>query len=864
MSELAKSFIPHEHEETIREAWEKSGFFNPDNLDLPADATSYTITLPPPNVTDRLHLGHASMIAIEDLLIRYHRMNGYRALWVPGTDHAAIATQAVVEKALYKESGQTRHDIGRAAFLKRVTDFALTTQETILGQIKNMGASLDWSRLAFTLDEPRKIAVRKMFVEMYEAGALYRGERIVNWCPHCQSTLSDDEVEHKTEKTILYTFKYNKDFPIAISTTRPETKLGDTAVAVNPKDARYKKYIGEVIESNFCGQSLKLKIIADHEVDMDFGTGALGVTPAHSMIDWRMAEANDLAKIKVINEQGKIHAGFGEYSGLSTIEAREKIIANLKDAGLIEREEEIEHNISTCYRCGTAIEPLPSLQWFVAVDKPLERLENKSLKQAALEVAEKNQITFVPERFTKRYTDWISNLRDWCISRQIWFGHQIPVYYKGEEIYVGVAAPEGEGWTQDSDTLDTWFSSGMWTFSTLDKPGDLEQFHPTDVLETGYEIITLWVSRMIMMSLFALKQIPFKTVYLHGMVLDKDGKKMSKSKGNGIDPVEVAKEFGTDAVRLSLLLGNTPGTDLRINEEKIASFRNFSNKLWNISRYILSQEEKSKDFSIDKLTLTDKWILSRFTKTVNDVNNAIASYDFSIAGEVLRIFTLDDLADWYLEASKFDNSSEKYKVLNYILENLLKLWHPFMPFVTEAIWKSYHDDLLMVASWPKINEELIHEQSEVDFEFLRQVIVSIRNLRSEHKIPPAQKIKAVLYVGKYKEMFASSEALIKSLRTGVDNVVIEVSGEVIPGALYGRVQSSDVYLVVEIDAAMERTRLEDEMKKITTLATSLATRLENKEFVSKAPKEIIANEKNKLAEYNSSLEKIKQRLSELS
>jgi len=455
MSQLAKSFIASDHEANIREAWEKSGFFNPDNLKR-IDQGSYTIVLPPPNVTDRLHLGHASMIAIEDLLIRYHRMQGYKTLWLPGTDHAAIATQAVVEKALYKEKRQTRHDIGREAFLKKVNEFALGTQQTILGQIKNMGASLDWSRLAFTLDEPRQKAVRKMFVEMYEAGALYRGERIVNWCPHCQSTLSDDEVEYKTQKTILYTFKYDKNFPISISTTRPETKLGDTAVAVNPKDERYAKFIGQIIEADFCGQNLKLKIIGDHEVDMNFGTGALGVTPAHSMIDWRMAEANDLPKIKVINEQGKIHDGFGEYTGLTSVEAREKIIEKLKADNLIENEEEVDHNISICYRCGTAIEPLPSLQWFVAVDKPLDRLGNKSLKEAALEVAEKNQINFVPERFGKQYCSWMKNLRDWCVSRQIWFGHRIPVWYKGEEIYVGENAPEGEGWKQDEDTLDTW------------------------------------------------------------------------------------------------------------------------------------------------------------------------------------------------------------------------------------------------------------------------------------------------------------------------------------------------------------------------------------------------------------------------
>jgi len=865
MSQLAKSFIASDHEANIREAWEKSGFFNPDNLKR-IDQGSYTIVLPPPNVTDRLHLGHASMIAIEDLLIRYHRMQGYKTLWLPGTDHAAIATQAVVEKALYKEKRQTRHDIGREAFLKKVNEFALGTQQTILGQIKNMGASLDWSRLAFTLDEPRQKAVRKMFVEMYEAGALYRGERIVNWCPHCQSTLSDDEVEYKTQKTILYTFKYDKNFPISISTTRPETKLGDTAVAVNPNDERYAKFIGQIIEADFCGQNLKLKIIGDHEVDMNFGTGALGVTPAHSMIDWRMAEANDLPKIKVINEQGKIHDGFGEYTGLTSVEAREKIIEKLKADNLIENEEEVDHNISICYRCGTAIEPLPSLQWFVAVDKPLDRLGNKSLKEAALEVAEKNQINFVPERFGKQYCSWMKNLRDWCVSRQIWFGHRIPVWYKGEEIYVGENAPEGEGWKQDEDTLDTWFSSGMWTFSTLgwpEKTKDLNAFHPTDVLETGYEIITLWVSRMIMMSLFALQQIPFKTVYLHGMVLDKDGKKMSKSKGNGIDPVEVAKEFGTDAVRLSLLLGNTPGTDLRINEDKIASFRNFSNKLWNISRYILGQENSSAVLENSELNLTDRWILSRLHKTIEYVNQHIDAHDFSGAGEALRAFTLDDLADWYLEASKFENSTQKTNVLYYVLERILKLWHPFMPFVTEAIWQSYHEDLLLVAQWPSVDGTYINESAESEFSFLREVITAIRNARSENKIPPAQKIKAAFGPHPQAAILEEHQILLKSLRTGLGDLSFNVTDK-IPSAIFVSVKGLELQLETEVDLDIERARLESELKKISALAEALASRLDNKEFVDKAPKEIIANEKNKLAEYNSSLEKIKQRLSELS
>jgi len=875
MIELNKEYNSSENEPKINKLWQESGFFNPDNLNLPENAKTYTIILPPPNVTDRLHIGHASGIAIEDLMIRYHRFKGERTLWLPGTDHAAIATQTAVEKKLYKETGKTRHDLGREEFLKQVKAFVLSTQEIILKQIKMMGASLDWSRLAFTLDDNRQTAVKKMFVDMYEAGALYRGERIVNWCPRCQSTLADDEVEYKEETTTLYTFKYDKDFPIAISTTRPETKLGDTAVAVNPKDERYQKYIGQVLTANFCGQELKLKIIADREVDMAFGTGALGVTPAHSIIDWRMALDNNLAIIKVINEQGKIQEGLGIYSGKTVKDTRELIINSLRENNLIIKEEEISHNLSVCYRCGTPIEPLPSLQWFVDVNKPLAKLKNKSLKQAAIEVVEKKEITFIPERFTKRYLDWMNNLQDWCISRQIWFGHQIPVWYRSsaeasdgkpqDEIYVGVEAPKEKGWEQDQDTLDTWFSSGMWTFSTLGYPenfknnkktGDLARFHPTQVLETGYELITLWISRMIMMSAFALNEVPFNKVYLHGMVLDKAGKKMSKSKGNGLDPIEVTEKYGNDAMRLSLLLGNTPGIDIKISEEKIASFRNFTNKLWNISRYILSQEKSSEEFDLNKMTLTDKWIISKLQKTIKYVTVFIEAYNFSEAGETLRDFTLNDLADWYLEASKFENSTQKIPVLNFILENILKLWHPFMPFVTETIWQTYHQDLLMVATWPQVNEEFIYFSVERDFALIQKTIVTIRNLRSEHKLPPNEKAKVYLYVGEKLDLFNNFSILIKSLRTSVSDLNISATGERIDNALYDSNMGIDIYVEAQVDQAKEIIRLDKEISNKENFIKTEVGILANKEFTEKAPAEIISRHEKKLEQAKLELEKL--------
>lgn len=880
MSELAKAYNPGEHEDSIKQRWEASGFFNPDNLPLPEDAPTYTIILPPPNVTDRLHLGHASMLAIQDLLIRFYRMNGYRTLWLPGTDHAAIATQAVVEKRIYKEEGKTRHDLGREEFLRRVMDFALENQKTILGQIKSFGASIDWSRLAFTIDESRQKAVRQMFVDMYNAGAIYRGERIVNWCPHCQSTLADDEVEYKPEKTTLYTFKYWADFPIAISSTRPETKLGDTAVAVNPSDDRYKKYIGQEFSGEFCGQPLTIKIIADREVDMNFGTGALGVTPAHSHTDWRIAEENNLKIIKVIGEAGKIVEGFEPYSGQLVSEAREGIVNALREENLITHEEEIEHNLSVCYRCGTSIEPLPSKQWFVAVGKPLDRFNGKSLKEKALEVSEKGEITFMPDRFKKRYEDWMKNLRDWCISRQIWFGHSIPVWYRNEEVYVGLEAPVGDDWHQDSDTLDTWFSSGMWTFSTLgwpdtttaisckpdsiQKKGDLAKFHPTNVLETGYEIITLWVSRMIMMSLFALNEVPFKNVYLHGMVLDAQGKKMSKSKGNGLDPVEVSKQYGNDAVRLSLLLGNTPGVDVRLSEEKIASSRNFTNKLWNISRYIMSQSG-SESTGKTELTIADRWIQSRLQKTIKIVTEKIKAHDFSAAGETLREFTLDDLADWYLEASKFENSTQAPVILKDILRTILKLWHPFMPFVTEVIWKELEPEahLLLITSWPQEKNNLEDTEAEDSFALIQSIITLIRNVRSEHRIEPGQKLKTIIYTGDRLSVIENCREIITSLRTGVGELEIKKQGDVPLNSLLAATQGIEIYIEAQIDTEAERLRLTKEIEYVQKGISSIEKKLANPEFKNNAPELIFKQEEKKLTDYQLSFEKLSQQLKDL-
>ena len=864
--ELAKTYYPGENEDEVYKKWEESGFFNPDNLDLSNDADSYTIILPPPNITDKLHMGHAATLAIEDILIRYHRLLGERTLWLPGTDHAAIATQNAVEKRLLKSLGKTRHDLGKEKFLEEVWKFLEETQSTILQQTRKLGASLDWSRLAFTLDEQRQLAVRTMFKEMYDEGVIYQGERIVNWCPRCHSTLADDEVEHREQGAKLYTFKYDKNFPITISTTRPETKLGDTAVAVNPKDKRYREYIGKEFQVNFVGQKLKIKIIADHNVDMSFGTGALGVTPAHSMVDWKMAQDNNLKTIKVINEEGKIRSGFGEYSTLTAVTAREKIIHNIREAGLMTAEEEISNNLSVCYRCDTAIEPLPSKQWFVAVDKGLKRFQGKSLKEKAIEVAKKKEINFFPDRFKKRYLDWMENLYDWCISRQIWFGHQIPVWYKGDEIKVGVEAPLGSGWEQDPDTLDTWFSSGMWTFSTLGWPNnsdDLKKFHPTQVLETGYEIITLWVSRMVMMSLFALGEIPFKDVYLHGMILDKNGKKMSKSKGNGIDPVDMIAQFGSDAARLSIVAGNTPGNDARFSEDKVEAKRNFINKLWNISRYILSSvDEKTNSIVSDVAphaqTIADKWIVGEMNRLIKQTSARLNKYEFSLAIEDLTEFTWNKLADWYLEIAKIEK--DKDEVLIYLLKNLLKLWHPFIPFVTEKIWSSFNDSMLMVERWPKEDEakNIIKEfkSAAVVVDKVQNIIQKIREARSENKIEPKNKSDVIIYAHKsFKELKGQGD-LIKFLKTSTNNITIQEKGEKIDQAILTTFGEIEIYLSVEVDEEKERGRLEKEKNNLLKMIGIQEKKLANSDFVDKAPAQVVQGEKEKLNKYKEELSKI--------
>ncbi|MFH1255072.1 MAG: valine--tRNA ligase, partial [bacterium] len=715
LKELPKTYNPADCEDAIYDRWEKSGFFNPDKL----DGEPYSIMMPPPNVTGVLHLGHALENSLMDIMARYQRMRGKKVLLLPGTDHAAVATQAKVEKLLVEQGMKNpRQELGREKLLEKIKEYAEESKATILKQIKKMGTSCDWSRLAYTFDEIRGRAVNEIFIKMYNDGLIYRGNRVVNWSVKGKSTCSDDELVHIERPAKLYTFKYAADFPIAVATTRPETKLGDTAVAVNPKDKRYKRYVGKIFTVDVGAEKpLKIKIIADENVEIDFGTGAVGVTPAHSMIDFEMyekqkAKSDPIALISVIGDDGKMTEAAGKgYAGLGVLEAREKFVNYLKKNGLLEKEEDITQNVGTSDRFGDAVEVLPMTQWFIDVNKkiPGKNGNLKDLMRNAVTIGhnnDKNQkINITPERFEKVYLNWIDNLRDWCVSRQIWWGHRIPVWYNGEEIHVGEEKPGGEGWQQDEDTLDTWFSSGLWTFSTLGWPErteDLKIFHPTDWMQMGYEILFFWMARMILMSTYALDQIPFKSVYIHGMLRNESGKKFSKSSGNNIDPIAIAEKYGTDALRLSVIGGIAPGNDSKFYEEKVEGARNLVNKLWNIARYIITNFQFSifnYQLSSENFTLADKWILGKLENLIKQTAENLEKYEFSQAMENLRAFTWDDLADWYLEISKFEKGKDE--ILYFILENLLKLWHPFAPFVTEKIWSGMgRDKLLMVEEWP--------------------------------------------------------------------------------------------------------------------------------------------------------------------
>lgn len=727
-----KPYDAKSHEDALYTLWEESDFFNPDTCIEKGvtnpNAEAFSIVLPPPNVTGTLHMGHAAMLAIEDILVRYHRMKGNRTLWIPGTDSAAIATQSKVEGIIYKEEKKTRHDIGREELLRRIALFAEESKNTIISQTKKMGSSLDWSRYAFTLDDARYEAVTTAFKRMYDAGLIYRGARIVNWDPNLQTTVSDDEIEHVEQTDKFYYLQYG---PFVIGTARPETKFGDKYVVMHPDDTRYAEYThGQTIELEWINGPITATVVKDESIDMEFGTGVMTITPWHSQIDYEIAERHNLDMEQIISDRGLLLPIAGEFAGQHIKKARPLIIEKLQAKGLVTRiEEAYVHNVATNSRGGGTIEPQIKKQWFIDVNKEFtmghseipgvsegDTVTLKSLMHAAVN---NGGVSIFPDRFLKIYHHWIDNLRPWCISRQIWYGHRIPVWYKDEEIYCELTAPESEGWTQDPDTLDTWFSSGLWTFSTLGWPHDTEDlktYHPTSVLETGYDILFFWVARMILMSTFHLGQVPFKNVYLHGLVRDSKGRKMSKSLGNIIDPLDMIVKYGADATRLSLIIGAAPGNDVPISEDKVRGYKHFANKVWNITRFILTSLGDTDFSRTPTLSKLDEAILHRLhDEVVRETTNDIEKFHLYLAGENLYHYVWHELADVILEESKpilnGDDENARYArqyVLRECLITSLKLLHPFMPFVTEAIWQNLpthvrgdEHEMLMVSSWPK-------------------------------------------------------------------------------------------------------------------------------------------------------------------
>lgn len=861
-NEMAKAYEARLVEDGIYESWLSSGFFAPENLPNVTDSTeAFTVVMPPPNVTGVLHLGHALENSLMDAMVRYQRLLGKKVLLVPGTDHAAIATQARVEKNLMAGGMKNpRQELGREGLLEKIREFAEGSKSTILSQVKKLGTSADWSRLAYTFDEKRSAAVNELFTRMYNDGLIYRGYRVVNWSVKGQSTCSDDEIETIERESMLYTFTYSKDFPITISTTRPETKVGDTAVAVHPTDERYKAFVGKTFDVEFAGAKLSIKVITSEEVDPSFGTGALGVTPAHSAIDFGMyevqkAKQDPIEITQVIGADGKMTAEAGLVAGMSVEAAREAVVMWLREQGLLEKEEKVVQNVGVSDRYNDVIEAIPMTQWWLNVNKEIPG-RGKTLRDLMREAVTtglngdaSQAVTINPERETKLYLTRVENLHDWCLSRQIWWGHRIPAWYRGDEIVVGASAPEGEGWVRDEDTLDTWFSSGSWTFSTLgwpEKTADLETFHPTSWIQMGYEIRYLWLMRMILMSTYALNQIPFKDAYIHGLLRDKDGNKFSKSSGNNIDPLVVIDEYGCDALRISLLSGNTPGNDSRFYTEKVEAARNLVNKLWNISRFIFTNADGARHIeSVVPKTLADKWILARFSETVQKVGSLIDRYDFSLAIEVLRDFTWTDFADWYLEIAKIEG--EKTDVLLYILERLLILWHPFAPFVTEEIYKNFDSGMIIVAKWPTVEHALSSEESAT-FASVQESIVVIRNYLSEHKTLPKDVESIVLVnAGVLGDMTAIIGGLtkVKDVRSSDDR-----PGSITPIVVGG----AQIFVQLPaVDAASEKARIESGITEATKFIAAQELKLANADFVARAPEKVIAGERQKLADLQEKL-----------
>jgi valyl-tRNA synthetase len=874
---VEKTYNPRIVEDRIYAMWEEGGYFR---ADVDRDREPFCIVIPPPNVTGQLHMGHALDETYQDILVRWRRMQGYNALWVPGTDHAGIATQARVEDHIRETEGKTRHDLGREEFLRRTWAWKEEYGGRILNQLKKLGASVDWSRERFTMDEGCSRAVREVFVRLYEKGLIYQGNYSVNWCPQCSTTLSDIEVEHAEHEGKLWHIRY----PLAdgsgyaqVATTRPETMLGDTAIAVNPEDERYAHLVGKTAILPLMNR--EIPIVADSYVDMEFGTGMVKVTPAHDPNDFEIGLRHNLPQIQVIGRNAVMTEEAGQYAGLERYECRRRVVEDLEKLGLLVKVEDHHHAVGECYRCGTVVEPLVSKQWFVKME-PLAR--------RARQVVEEGQIRFIPERFTKQYLHWMENIRDWCISRQLWWGHRIPVWYCQDcgDVFAAAEDPSAcrkcgsENIVQDPDVLDTWFSSALWPFSTLGWPEqtpELEHFYPTSVLVTGFDIIFFWVARMIVMGLEFMDDVPFRDVLIHGLVRDALGRKMSKSLGNGIDPIEVIEEYGADALRFNLVIGVAPGNDMRFIPEKVEAYRNFANKIWNASRFALMHLkgfEPAASFAGLELAVPDRWILSRLQYTVEELTRLLERYEIGEGARLLYDFVWSELCDWYIELVKprlygHEGEGSRFaaqQTLWFVLQNTLQLLHPYMPFITEEIWQNLpHDgETIVLAPWPEV-EGFRSAEIEEKMAVVMDVVTQIRTVRSEKSVPPGRKITAICQAEpKQQELLEASRGDIMFL-AGLEELQVTEPGEKPAQSIGAVVGGIGVFLPLAgmVDLAEERSRIEKDLAEAQKELQRAQSKLSNEGFIQKAPPEVVAKERQKQASLQATVERLQKLLSEM-
>ena len=872
MKELPKVYDPGTVEKRIYEMWQSHGCFKGV---IDPDKKPFSIVMPPPNVTGQLHMGHALDSTLQDILTRYKRMQGYAALWLPGTDHAGIATQIKVEEELRVKEGLTRYDLGREKFLDRVWEWKNKYGDRIVEQQKVLGASCDWDRSAFTMDETRAKSVRETFCELYEKGLIYKGSRIINWCPKCRTALSDAEVEYKDMPGSFWHIRYpieDSDEEFIIATTRPETMLGDSGVAVHPDDERYKHLVGKNAILPLVGR--KLPIVADEYVELGFGTGAVKMTPCHDPNDYEVGLRHNLEQILCIDEDAKIING-GKYNGMDRYEARKAIVADLEEQGYLVKVEPYNHNVGCCYRCGTVVEPLTSPQWFVKM---------KPLAEAAIEVVKDGRIKFVPERFTKTYMNWMENVHDWCISRQLWWGHRIPAWYCDDcgKITVSRTDPcecehcHSKNIHQEEDVLDTWFSSALWPFSTMgwpDKTPELDYWYPTSVMVTGYDIIFFWVARMIFSGMEQMKKEPFHTVFIHGLVRDSQGRKMSKSLGNGIDPLEMAEKYGADALRFNLITGNSPGNDMRFYVEKCEAMRNFCNKIWNASRFVMMNLTVEDNHLPEALETEDKWILSKLNRVVKEVCDNMDSFELGVAAGKIYDFIWDDYCDWYIELTKprlnGDDEAAKesaQRVLLYVLVEILKLLHPFMPFITEEIWQAlpHEGDALMMQSYPEYSEKLNFPEDEANFGMVMDAIKAVRARRSEMNVPPSRKSHLIIVTDKAKA-FTDGEKFICKLAYASG---VEVRAE-LPESADGMVSvitdNARMFMPMAelVDLEKERARMEKELANAKKQLDGQNAKLANENFVSRAPEKVVNAEREKKAKLEALIENLEESLKNL-